>query len=396
MARARAKIAFVTPGTYVLPSQSSSSVERVVEKLVPLLVPRVEAYIYGRSSRTLENRTMLGGASVVRYPAHNKRLYLKRVGQSILTQQPDLLQVENRPLYALKLRRLRPQSKIWLNLHSSTFIRKQAISSARLTQSFRAADRIIVNSEYLREDVAARVPECAEKLRVVYLGVDTERFQSQYSAMGAYRRTQLRHERGWSGRSVILFMGRLLAIKGVHHLLKLMPKLVQEHPSALLVIVGGAFYGSKRTTPYVKQLRQLGRKLKGHVQFVPYVPYSEVPSWFLAADVAVVPSGKREAFGLVNVEAMSCGLPVVATRAGGMKEIIEDGVTGYLVNPDDVVHEMRERLLELLRDDQLRMQMGRKSRERVEQHFTWQHSAERWLELFRDAQMESDVDGRPE
>ncbi|WP_308635585.1 glycosyltransferase family 4 protein [Paenibacillus silvisoli] len=387
---AKAKIAFVTPGTFPLPSQSSSSVERVVEKLVPLLVPQVDASIYGRSSRLLGKRGQLGGATVIRYPAHNKRLYLQRVGQSIKVNQPDLLQVENRPHYALKLRRMRPGSKIWLNLHSSTFIRKSAISPDLLARSFRAADRIIVNSEYLKEDVAARVPECAEKLHVVYPGVDTERFPSQYSFAGASRRAELRKARGWAGRSVIVFMGRLLAIKGVHHLLKLMPQLVREHPSALLVIVGGAFYGSKRTTAYVRQLQQMGRKLKGHVQFVPYVPYSEVPSWFLGADVAVVPSGKREAFGLVNVEAMSCGLPVVATRAGGMKEIIEDGVTGYLVDPDHVVEEMRARLLELLRDDQLRLQMGLKSRERVEQHFTWQHSADRWMELFRDAWRETE------
>ncbi|RAP77391.1 glycosyltransferase family 4 protein [Paenibacillus montanisoli] len=381
---ARAKIAFVTPGTFPLPSQKSSSVERVVEKLVPLLIPRVDASIYGRSSRLLGKRGMLGGVSVFRYPAQNKRLYLKRIGQSIKANPPDLLQVENRPRYALKLRRMRPESKIWLNLHSSTFIRKSAISPEQLVRSFRAADRIIVNSEYLKEDVASRVPECADKLHVVYPGVDTERFQSQHSLAGASLRAGLRKERGWTGRSVIVFMGRLLAIKGVHHLLKLMPKLVREHPTALLVIVGGAFYGSKRTTAYVRQLHRMGRKLKGHVQFVPYVPYSEVPSWFLGADVAVVPSGKREAFGLVNVEAMSSGLPVVATRAGGMKEIIEDGVTGYLVDPDHVVQEMRERLLELLRDERLRLQMGLKSRERVEQHFTWQHSADQWMELFQN------------
>ncbi|SEN76088.1 glycosyltransferase family 4 protein [Paenibacillus sp. OV219] len=386
---ARPRIAFVTPGTFPLPSQNSSSVERVVEKLVPLLAPRIEPCIYGRSSRALGRRGKLSGSAVERFPAANKRLYLKRVGRALLRFQPDLTQVENRPRYVLKLRRLAPSGKIWLNLHSSTFIRKGVISEAELERSFRAADRVIVNSEYLREDAAARVPACAHKLRVVYPGVDTERFVSQYTQEGARRRMQLRSERGWAGRSVVLFMGRLLSIKGVHHLLQLMPRLIEEHPSVLLVIVGGAFYGSRRTTAYVNELHRLGRKMKGYVQFVPYVPYGEVPGWFLGADVAVVPSGKREAFGLVNVEAMACGLPVVATRAGGMKEIIEDGVTGYLVDPDQVVPEMRARLLELLQSERLRHEMGLRSRERVEQHFTWQHSAARWLQLFDEAQLEA-------
>ncbi len=332
----------------------------------------------------LGRRGMLGGAVVERFPARNKRLYLKRVKQALAAYRPDLLQVENRPRYVLRLKRALPNRRIWLNLHSSTFIRERAIPKKLLAASFLNAERIIVNSEYLREDAAARVPNCADKLRVVYPGVDTERFPSQYSAAGARRRAELRTKRGWTGRSVVLFIGRLQAIKGVHHLLKLMPQLIKEHPSVLLVIVGGAFYGSKRTTPYARKLFRMGRAMKGHVKFVPYVPYSEVPDWFLGADVAVVPSGSREAFGLVNVEAMSCGLPVVATRAGGMKEIIRDGVTGYLVNPEQVETEMRARLLELLNDDQLRMEMGLRSRERVEQHFTWQHSADRWLELLQE------------
>lgn len=378
------KIAFVTPGTFPLPSPNSSSVERVVEKTVPLLVPHVEAHIYGRISRSLGKRGQVGGAAIERFPAASKQRYIQCVRRSVSKLRPDVLQIENRPRYVLKLKQSQPNRSVWLSLHSNTFIRERAIPVQTLARCFHAADRIIVNSEFLREDAARRVPQCANKLRVVYPGVDVERFPSQHSAAGALLRAELRTKRKWLGRSVVLFMGRLQEIKGVHHLLKLMPQLIQAHPSVLLVIVGGAFYGSRRTTPYVRKLHRLGHKMKGHVTFVPYVPYSEVPSWFLAADVAVVPSGSREAFGLVNVEAMACGLPVVATRAGGMKEIIEHGVTGYMVDPEHVVPELRARLLELLCDDRLRQEMGRQSRIRVEQHFTWQHSANRWLQLLSE------------
>ncbi|MFC5648086.1 glycosyltransferase family 4 protein [Paenibacillus solisilvae] len=381
---ARPRIAFVTPGAFPLPSPNSSSVERVVEKLVPLLVPTVQARIYGRLGGKLPRTGMLGGAECQRYPAANKRLYLQRVGESIARYKPDVTEVENRPATVLKLKRLHPGSRVWLHLHSSTFIGAKSIKPATLVRSLGAAEKIIVNSEFLRDIVAARAPQYSQKLNVVYPGVDTDRFISQHSTEGAIRREQLRTARGWTGRSVILFMGRLIEIKGVHHLLRMMPELVKQHPSALLVIVGGAFYGSTRTTAYVRQLYRLGRKLPRHVRFVPYVPYSEVPDWFLAADVAVVPSGYREAFGLVNVEAMSCGLPVVATRAGGMKEIIEHGVTGYLVEPSHVEAELRSYLLNLLGNDQLRQTMGMKSRERVEQKFTWRHSAARWLDLLKE------------
>lgn len=229
--------------------------------------------------------------------------------------------------------------------------------------------------------VAARVPEAAGKLQVIHLGVECERFPSQYSAEGSIRRYALRSKRGWQGRSVVLFMGRLIPLKGVHHLLQIMPELVKRHPRLLLVIVGSAFYGSHRTTAYTRKLHRLGRQWKDHIRFVPYVPHPQVPDWFLASDIAVVPSGKREAFGLVNVEAMSCGLPVVATASGGIKEIIEDGRTGFLVDPQRVQAELQERLLLLLEDDILRTTMGLRSRERVEQMFTWRCTGERWIEL---------------
>ncbi|MFC0329347.1 glycosyltransferase family 4 protein [Paenibacillus sepulcri] len=380
------KIAFVTPGTFPLPSPNSSSVERVVEKLVPLVGTSVQARIYGRSSRNLPRLGSFNGVMCERFPAVNRGHYAQQVGQSIRRFKPDITEVENRPALVLKLKRLRPSGRYWLHLHSSTFIGQKAIRPSVLFRSFQTVDKILVNSEYLREVVAARAPAYAHKLRVIYPGVDTERFQSQFTLNGAFHRNQLRTARGWNGRSVILFMGRLIPMKGVHHLLRMMPELVRQHPSALLVIVGGAFYGSTRQTSYVRELHRMGKHLRGHVQFIPYVPYSEVPDWFLSADVAVVPSGNREAFGLVNVEAMSCGLPVVATRAGGIKEIIEDGVTGFLVEPSEVEQQMRDRLLTLLRNDHLRMAMGVRSRDRVEQHFTWRHSAARWLELLNESE----------
>ncbi|MFD0712420.1 glycosyltransferase family 4 protein [Paenibacillus sp. GCM10027626] len=381
----RPKIAFVTPGAFPLPSPNSGSVERVVEKLAPLLTPAVQVSIYGRTSRSLPRRSMLNGVSCLRFPAASKQKYITSVGRSLRQLAPDITSVENRPRTVLRLTRFRPHSRIWLQLHSNTFISQKSIPSFILSRCLHQAEKIIVNSEFLREDVARRVPECAHKINVIYPGVETERFISQYSPEGMRKREQLRQTRGWQGRSVVLFMGRLIPIKGVHHLLRMMPALIKEHPSVLLVIVGGAFYGSKRTTPYVRGLHRSGKKLRQHVKFIPYAPYTDVPDWFLGADVAVVPSGAREAFGLVNVEAMSAGLPVVAARSGGMQEIIQHGHTGFLVDPLRIEEEMRHYVLTLLRDDKLRQRMGKHGRERVENCFTWQHSAERWLELLRES-----------
>ncbi len=381
----RMKVGFVTPGSYPLPSATSSSVERVIEHVAGHVAPHTDTRIYGRTAPRLARRSVVRGALCVRFPAADKKRYITEVSRSLRTFAPDVIVVENRPSYVLSVRKRNPGARIWLSLQSSTFIRSPYISARRLKLSFRHAEKVIVNSYFLRDVVAARVPEAAHKIHVIHLGVDTTRFPSQYSAEGAARRAMLRAKRGWQGRSVVLFMGRLIPLKGAHHLLHLLPELVARHPQLLLVIVGSAFYGSHQMTAYTRQLHRLGRRWRNHIHFVPYVPYTQVPDWFLAADMAVVPSGRREAFGLVNVEAMSCGLPVIATRVGGIKEIVEHGGNGFLVDPDRVRAELKQRLLQLLEDEQLRTMMGLRSRERVEQLFTWSHTGDQWLQLLRGA-----------
>ncbi|WP_419874327.1 glycosyltransferase family 4 protein [Candidatus Pristimantibacillus sp. PTI5] len=379
------KVAIVTPGSFPIPSSGSSSVERVIEKFAPLLKPYAEPRIFGRLSRRLPRKGQFNGVVCERFGAGNKQRYIQEVGRAVRRYSPQIIDVENRPQFVLTMKRMNPGKSVWLYLHSSTFISSPYISSSQLHKCLQAADKIIVNSEFLRRIVVSKAPEVASKLRVVYPGVDTNRFPSQYSTEGAGKRESLRQKRGLRGKKVVLFMGRLIPLKGVHHLLNIVPQLAKSHPELVVVVVGSPFYGSHRKTAYARKLERLGRKCPGHVRFVPYVPYTQVPSWMLVADVVVVPSGAREAFGLVNVEAMSCGVPVVATRAGGMKEIIRNGETGYLVNQSNIERELRERLNELLRDKQLRQKLGRQSRERVEQTFTWRHTAERWVKLLKES-----------
>jgi spore coat protein SA len=379
------RVAIVTPGSFPIPSSGSSSVERVVEKFAPLLKPYAEPRIFGRLSKRLPRLGQFNGVVCERFSAGSKQRYIYEVGQAVKRFSPHVIDVENRPQFVLTMKKMNPGKRVWLYLHSSTFISPSYISPAKLHQCFKAADKIIVNSEFLRRIVVSKAPETAAKVRVIYPGVETARFPSQFSVEGAAIRERLRQKRGLQGKKVVLFMGRLIPLKGVHHLLNIVPQLAKSHPELMVVIVGSPFYGSHRKTAYARKLERLGRKSPGHVRFVPYVPHSEVPGWMLSADIAVVPSGQREAFGLVNVEAMSCGVPVIATRAGGMKEIIRNGETGYLVNPSRVEPELRERLNQLLHDKQLRQKLGRRSRERVEQTFTWRHTADRWIKLFKES-----------
>jgi spore coat protein SA len=371
----------VTPGAYPLPAEGSGSVERVVEKTTAALAPHIDTYVFSRSARHLPSSEVRGGVKHIRFPGGKKSNYLPNVIRSLRQLQPDVIQVENRPRMVPSIKSAMPHTRVWLQLHSNTFLSRKEIKAKNLKLSLSMADKIIVNSEFLGHYVIYLMPQIAHKVQVNYPGVDISQFHSQYSHAGSMRREALRARLGWSQRRVVLFMGRLIPDKGVHHLLNALPDLVRNDPQLLLVIVGGAFYGSKKTTQYARSLKNKAARWRNHVQFVSYVPHGEVPSWFLAADVAVVPSSGREAFGLVNVEAMATGLPVVATRVGGIKEVVNDGYTGYLVDPNNIRVELIQRLLMILRNDTLRTFMGMASRKRVEDHFTWGHTAQRWLKM---------------
>ncbi len=393
------KAAFITPGAYPVPSSMGGSVdggalrwpprpsvERVVEKVVPGLVPQVNAVIYGRIGNRLPARGSLNKVPVERFSGADKSIYFKRVCVRLAKFRPNVIQVENRPLWVPRLKRMFPHSRIWLNLHSTTFINAPYLTRSQRTKCLQAADYIQVNSEFLRAYVQRQVPHVAKKIRVNHLGVDVARFPGRSTREGVMMRDELRSKMGWGNRPVVLYVGRLVPQKGVHHLLAAIPALIARAPDVLVVIVGSALYGSHRQTGYVKRLLKQAKRWQNHVHFQPYVPHYDIPRWFVMADIAVVPSIGQEAFGLVNLEAMAAELPVVATRAGGMREVVADGETGFLVNPEGllIVPELASRIGHLLLNEPVRKEMGRRGRERVLSSFQWGHTAERWLSFQRE------------
>lgn len=375
-------VVFVTPGSFVIPSGNSSSVELVVEQIVRRLQKHVRLAVIGRRGRTLRRTEIREGVLYERVPAASPRRYVEGVSRKLRKLRPKVIQVENRPRFARFLKRRHPGAQVWLSLHSVTFVSKPHIRRPELRRCLAAVDRVVVNSHYLKDEMVRRDPCVQSKIVVNHLGVDPDRFISRWSPEGAAKREALLRRLGLQDRKIILYVGRLIPIKGVHHLLAAMPEIVVKVPQALLLVVGGAFYGSRRLTPYVRRLRRTSAPLRNYVRFVPYVPHGEVDDWFRLADVLVVPSARREAFGLVNVEAMAAGVPVVATRAGGMPEIVEEGVTGLTLKTDVLESGLAPAVISLLQNEDEARCMGEQSVERVQRLFTWERMAERWLTFY--------------
>jgi glycosyltransferase involved in cell wall biosynthesis len=173
---------------------------------------------------------------------------------------------------------------------------------------------------------------------------------------------------------VVLYVGRLLRIKGVHHLLGAFPRVLARFPLVRLLIVGDGEEGQDLQT----SARRLG--LGPRVAFLGSLPHEDVIRCMRAADVFVLPS-LVESFGIVLLEAMGCGLPVVASRVMGIPYLVEDGLNGFLVPPTDE-EALADRITALLSDPDLRARMREQNRSKAAAYLM-PRIADRFFELWQ-------------
>ena len=165
---------------------------------------------------------------------------------------------------------------------------------------------------------------------------------------------------------VVLFVGRLVPIKGVHVLMEAMRILQERKINILCRIVGSSFLQGSKVTSYVRDLLE---KHPSNVDFKGFCAHTDVANQYRAADMLCCPSVWQEPFGNVNIEAMACGIPVVATRVGGIPEIAAEGGI-LLVEPNSAV-ELANALQKLAEDKDLRTQVAAEGLEAFQRRFTW-------------------------
>ncbi len=176
------------------------------------------------------------------------------------------------------------------------------------------------------------------------------------------------------GENTILFVGRVVREKGLD---RLMSAVTLARVPLRLVVAGDG--------PDLDRAKELARclGLNGRTEFVGWVEGERGVQLYREASIVVVPSVWPEPFGIVGLEAMSYGKPVVAFNIGGIPEWLEDGVTGLLVEPDDV-SEMAEKISYLLEHPDVANEMGMRGRKRVEQEFNKEKHITRLLEIYRE------------
>lgn len=239
-------------------------------------------------------------------------------------------------------------------------------------QVVREATRIIGVSRGEVEEMKRYLPVDPAKVRIVPNGFDAARYREAPDGHAARRRLGVPE-----GAPLVLFAGRLASNKGLHHLVPAFARAAAERPDAVLVLAGE----DQGWRPRLEAMaRELG--IAERVRFTGHVPDAEYRETLAAADVLVLPS-EWEAFGIVLLEAMACGVPCIATRVGGAPEVVEEGKTGLLVRYGDEAA-LAGALRELLADPARARAMGAAGRERAMSSFSWDAVAARTLDVYRE------------
>lgn len=183
----------------------------------------------------------------------------------------------------------------------------------------RTADAIVAFSRHESEAMVRFYDAPAERIKVIPCGVDVDLFRP-------FDRNEAKQKLGFGEDGVVLFVGRLDPLKGVDILLRAVAQLERADTTRTIIVGGG------EADAEMARLRALCSDLgiAERVSFLGRMAQHELPLYYSAADVSVIPS-YYESFGLVALESMACGTPVIASRVGGLPTIVKDGVNGYLV-----------------------------------------------------------------
>jgi glycosyltransferase involved in cell wall biosynthesis len=270
--------------------------------------------------------------------------------------------------YVWCLTALRPRIRHYLTDHNSRYPSepesRSRVRGMLKSALFRRYERIFCVSDYVRnslgrEGVSLGLSRCTHF-------VNTSRFQPD-AAAGALVRSELMAE----SQFVLLVVAHLIREKGVDVVLRALAEL-PAHVTAWVVGDGLDAARLRRVAEdlgIARRVRFLGNR-------------SDVQTYMQAADCLVCPSVWEEAAGLVNIESLACGLPVVASRIGGIPEIVDDGRTGFLFSPGSAA-ELARTIRRLIREPDLTRRMGKAAREFAMERYSAEQRIEEFIEFYR-------------
>ena len=328
------------------------------------------------------------------------RIYIERLAREIRRLDCDVVHILNYSQFVPVVRAISPRSRISLHMQCEWL---SQLDRREIADRLRSANVVIGCSDYITRTITDRFPEFADRC---------------FTVPNAAAEVDLESEPNRKSQD-ILFVNRLSPEKGVHDLIRAFRLVLPRFPEARLWIVGGSgrtpfeyvvglttdervvalrpFYkmtGGGGRDPYLQYLeREAGSELAQRILFLGHVAHDEIGTHYRRAAVLVSASIWNEPFGISLIEAMMHGVPVVATRMGGMVEIVDDGKTGLLVEPCEP-YSLAEAICKLLADESRARKLGENGRQKAIGKYSWSRAADRLLGVFNSMFEPSDAPAR--
>ena len=282
--------------------------------------------------------------------------YARRVAHRLVAIHPDIVHVHNAPaLFVELVRYYHGPARFILHMHNAMPIERLPPGAVLFTVS-----------HYLKDWYATRLP--GVDVRIVTNGVDTDAFQPLTLAKIDGLRAHLKLP---TDRKIVLYAGRISPEKGPLDLVRAFGELRKTRHDVLLILVGEVRTGTDRRGDYGRQLLAACEALGNDCYHAGIVDPARMHEYYQIADLAVVPSEFEEPFGMVAIEAMAAGAPVLATRKGGLPEIVSDGTTGFMLDDAKNPTAFAQRLNELLNDPNRLASVRKNARDYAVQHHDW-------------------------
>ena len=280
------------------------------------------------------------------YYHYTIEFYLQEAIKDISRRSYDIILIENRPAYALKLKEV-SNAKLVYHLHNEKLDSK----SEKALDIYNAATCIITVSDYIKSRVLT-INHYDEKTTTVYNGIDLHAFSSCNHSIN-------RNSIGLQEDDfVMVFSGRVTAEKGIMQLIEAMT-LLQDLPRIKLLVIGSSFYGNDdNENSFAKALREKAAHLSDRIIFTGFIPYAQMPNYLQIADIAVIPSVWDDPFPTTVLEAQAMGLPIISTRRGGIPEQVTEESAILLDTDEYFVDNLATAIRDLYQHPEKRKALG--------------------------------------
>lgn len=297
---------------------------------------------------------------------------LRQLGKNEHIDVIEFAEVGGEGYFYLRQRQRRP---VVVRCHTPTFVLKSyhvdnemsfdiALTSKMEKFCIRHADALTAPSKDMAQTVSQLCDIPVDRVQSIPNAIDVNDFYSDEDQnLRDYDGKQA--ENLFESDVVVLHVGRLERIKGIDVLAKAIPSVIERGKNIRFVFIGAA-RSDQKSKYWIDKLKEVGGE---RVTVLGFVEQEDLLAWYQGADIVVVPSLNYESFSYTCAQAMAAGLPVVASRIGGIPETVDDDITGILFDPGDS-DALADGIIKLFRDESLRLQMGKSGLTKAKNFFS--------------------------